>query len=176
MRLSHLLSACLSLLLLVACSSTPKVADDADRNTTPVQAATADPPLLDQRLQWGGVIVSTQNLPENTELQILAYPLKTNGRPDVTAAPNGRFIAQHPGYLESADYAAGRQLTATGALSEIRQGEVGEAAYRFPILQADELVLWPRESEGETKPRVNFGIGVGSGGRSWGGVGIGVGF
>jgi outer membrane lipoprotein len=175
MRLPHLLTTCMLLLLLSACSTTPKVAQDADRSTTPIQAAAADTALLNQRLQWGGVIVGTKNLADSTELEVLAYPLKKSGMPDVTAAPNGRFIAQHAGYLESADYATGRQLTVTGKLLEIRQGKVGEAAYQFPLLQADELVLWPRRNAGETKPKVNFGFGIGSGGRSWGGVGIGIG-
>jgi len=174
MRSFPLLLTCLALLLLSACSSTPKVADDADRSTTPTQAVAANAALLNKRLQWGGVIVDTQNLADSTELQVLAYPLKKNGKPDVTTAPSGRFIAQHPGYLESVDYTMGRQVTVTGELSSIRQGEIGEAAYSFPILQADELVLWPKESEGETKPRINFGFGIGSGGgRSWGGIGVG---
>ena len=176
MKLSPFLSAALALILLSACSSTPKVAEDADRSTSPNQAAAAGSVTGQQRLQWGGVIVDARNLAESTELQVLAYPLKKNGRPDVSAAPEGRFIAQHAGYLESADYATGRQVTVTGPLTEIRQGQVGEAAYQFPILQADELVLWPQDAEAETKPRVNFGFGFGSGGRSWGGVGIGVGF
>jgi len=170
-----LLLSGLALLMLAACATTPEPARNVERGITPVQAA-ANESLLNKRLQWGGVIVGSRNLADATELQILAYPLEGNGRPDVTAAPNGRFIARRAGYLETADYAAGRQVTATGTLAAIRRGEVGKAAYDFPLLQADELILWPRESAGETKPRVNFGFGVGSGGRSWGGVGIGIGF
>ena len=91
-------------------------------------------------------------------------------------SPEGRFIAKKAGYLETVDYAKGRQVTVTGNFSRVRSGEVGETPYEFPILDADEIVLWPDEGERTTKPRVNFGFGVGSGGRSWGGVGIGIGF
>ena len=166
----------LSLLLLSGCASSPKVTEDAERGITPVQAASEEVPVPDRPLQWGGVIVEFNNLAEMTELQILAYPLKSNGRPDVSASPTGRFIAQRRGYLESVDYGKGRQITATGAFEGRREGQVGEASYTFPVLKADELILWPEQSERQATPRVNFGFGVGSGGRSWGGVGVGIGF
>ncbi len=167
----------LTLALMGGCASSPKVADNAERGITPIQAAEAESlPAGEKPLQWGGVIVETSNLADTSELQILAYPLKSNGRPDTTAAPNGRFIARQTGYLESVDYRTGRQVTATGPVTGKREGQVGEATYTFPVMQADELVLWPEESTREAKPRVNFGVGVGSGGRSWGGVGIGIGF
>lgn len=170
------LPAALALLILAGCASSPKVAENAERGITPTQAASVEVNTEGKLLQWGGVIVETRNLAEVTELQILAYPLKSNGRPNVTASPSGRFIAQQPGYLESVDYKKGRQVTATGKLTEKRAGQVGEAAYTFPVLRTNELVLWPEQSDREASPRVNFGLGVGSGGRSWGGVGIGIGF
>jgi outer membrane lipoprotein len=166
----------LTLLILNGCASTPKVAENAERGISPTEVASMAVTVDDKLIQWGGVIVETSNLAETTELQILAYPLKSNGRPDVTASPTGRFLAQHPGYLERVDYRKGRQITATGRVTEQREGQVGEAAYTFPLLLSDELVLWPQQRDRQVSPRVNFGFGVGSGGRSWGGVGIGVGF
>ncbi|MCU7844262.1 MAG: Slp family lipoprotein [Candidatus Thiodiazotropha sp. (ex Monitilora ramsayi)] len=162
------------ILILSGCASSPKVSTDADRSLTPKEAATS--PASERRLQWGGVIIESQNMADTTELQVLAYPLKSDGKPDVKATPNGRFIAQSQGYLETVNYAKGRQVTVTGKFSQVRTGEVGETPYEFPILTADEVVLWPEESVRKPKPRVNFGFGVGSGGRSWGGVGVGVGF
>ena len=176
MRYPITLSGLLAMLLLTACATSPKVADNADRGISPSQAGTMEFNQSATPLQWGGVIVETRNLSETTELQILAYPLKSNGRPDVSEPPTGRFIVQQTGYLESVDYRKGRQVTATGNLAEKRKGKVGEANYTFPVLAADELVLWPEESQRKASPRVNFGLGVGSGGRSWGGVGIGIGF
>jgi outer membrane lipoprotein len=177
-EMRHLITLLSSIILLglAGCASNPKVAQNAERGITPRQAATEAAIAADKPLQWGGVIVETRNLPQQTQLQILAYPLQSDGRPDVSASPTGRFIALHEGYLEPVDYQKGRQVTATGSLSEKREGQVGEASYIFPVLQADELVLWPVESDSKASPRVNFGLGVGSGGRSWGGVGIGIGF
>jgi len=173
----RLLAAVLSTLLLAGCSSMPEVTAGADRSLTPTQAAATDiTPARDKPLQWGGVIMESRNLPDTTELQVLAYPLTDDGRPDVTESPTGRFIALHPGYLETVEYRKGRQVTVTGNLAETRVGKVGNADYRFPVLRADQIVLWPRPGDQPEKPRVNFGFGVGSGGRSWGGVGIGIGF
>ncbi len=164
------------LLLLSACASSPKVTSDAERGITPTEAVSLELSGSATPLQWGGVIVDTRNLTNSTELQVLAYPLNSSGRPDVSDSPTGRFIVQKAGYLESVDYRKGRQVTATGRLIDKRAGKVGEAAYTFPVLLADELVLWPEQNSPKATPRVNFGLGVGSGGRSWGGVGIGIGF
>lgn len=166
----------LLMLVLTGCASAPKVAENADRSIAPALAAVSHVDTDGKPLQWGGVVVESRNLAKVTELQILAYPLREDGRPEVAASPIGRFIAQHPGYLESVDYRPGRQVTATGKLTEKRQGKVGDAAYTFPVLLADELVLWPQQEPRQASPRINFGLGVGSGGRSWGGVGIGIGF
>ena len=176
MRFFLSLSSLLPALLLSACATSPQVTSDAERGITPTESLSLELSESATPLQWGGVIVETRNLSEATELQVLAYPLSNSGRPEVSDSPSGRFIVQNPGYLEAVDYRKGRQVTATGRLIEKRDGQVGEAAYTFPVLLADELVLWPEESTRKASPRVNFGLGVGSGGRSWGGVGIGIGF
>ncbi|MCU7928595.1 MAG: Slp family lipoprotein [Candidatus Thiodiazotropha sp. (ex Dulcina madagascariensis)] len=165
----------LSLPLLQACSS-QSVISDADRSPTPQDAVSGTPVLESTPLQWGGVIIKTVNLAETTEIQILAYPLKDNGRPDTQALSSGRFIARQSGYLEAADYAVGREVTATGRLSEIRPGRVNQADYKFPVLLCDEVVLWDKSSERRLRPRVRFGFGASSGGGSYSGVGIGVSF
>lgn len=69
----------------------------------------------------GGVIVGLENLKQSTELQIIAYPLARNGRPDTDEPPVGRFIAVSAGYLESGDYARGRQVTVTGEIDRLRE-------------------------------------------------------
>ncbi|MCU7905926.1 MAG: Slp family lipoprotein [Candidatus Thiodiazotropha sp. (ex Epidulcina cf. delphinae)] len=171
----HWLIALFPLLLLQACSS-QSVVSDADRSPPPKQAVTGAPDPDSPPLQWGGVIIETVNLTETTEIQILAYPLKDNGRPDTQALSNGRFIARRSGYLEAADYAAGRQVTATGKLGEIRPGRVNQADYQFPVLICDEIVLWSENSGRKPRPRLHFGFGASSGGRSYGGIGIGVDF
>ena len=164
------------LLLVSACSTTVQRPVMGERNITP-KMAVQDPDSLQAKvLEWGGAIVESRNLPDSTELQILAYPLQSNGQPDLDQSPTGRFIAVAKGYLETADYQTGRQVTMSGKLKGIRPGKVGEADYRFPVLQLDELLLWPLPSQSSTRTGVGFSFGAGSGGWSGGSIGIGIGF
>ena len=48
-------------------------------------------------VEWGGVIVSLENLSNTTELEIIAYPLTHSGQPDTDEPPEGRFIAVNGG-------------------------------------------------------------------------------
>ena len=147
-----------------------------ERNITPSEVAImSDPPAA--TLEWGGVIVEPENLTDSTELQVIAYPLQNNGRPDLDENPVGRFIAIAPGYLETAEYHRGRQITLSGQVIGIRQGSVGEADYLFPLIEPAEIQLWPLEGSRDGRTSIHFGIGTGFGtGGSHGSIGIGVGF
>jgi outer membrane lipoprotein len=165
-----LISIVVAALQLQACSSQP-VIPAADRTMTPQQAVATQPPPGDTLLQWGGIVIETRNLRETTEIQVLAYPLDEAGHPDTKTNSIGRFIAQLPGYLEPVEYAAGRQVTATGKFSGVRQGRVADSNYPFPLLLCDEIALWP-EHKPRSKPRIHFGFGASSGGGGFGSIGI----
>ncbi|MEJ2620484.1 MAG: Slp family lipoprotein [Candidatus Thiodiazotropha sp.] len=162
------------LLSLTSCSSNPTISP-ADRSLAPKQVAT-DSTLPQQSLQWGGMVITATNLADSSELEILAYPLDDQGRPITESASIGRFIATQAGYLETGDYASGRLVTATGRISTIRSGRVGEAQYEFPVMLCDQLALWPKQRKSPAKPRIRFGFGASSGGSRYGGIGIGFGF
>ncbi len=128
-------------------------------------------------LTWGGVIANTRNLPELTEIEIIGYPLDDCGEPRLGGQPTGRFIARQPGFLEPNDYRAGRPVTVTGRIAQPRDGRVGEASYRFPVLEEAVVRLWRDASTSDDvgwspKPRPWISIGIGSGGIG-GGVGLG---
>lgn len=164
---------CLSLLVLFlsACASTP-MGNNTEQKLTPKQVITQIEKYQSETIHWGGTIVNTSNKKTTTEIEIIAYHLKDNGRPDLGSPPLGRFIAIQEGYLEVADYAADKQVSLTGTIIDIRKGKVGEADYTFPTVSTREIKLLSAETK--LKPRFNFGFGLGSGGRS--GIGIGIGF
>lgn len=165
----------LGAVLLGGCAAMESREVMGERGITPKEAA-GDPERFQQTtLEWGGVIVNARNLADSTELQILAYPLEDNGKPDVDGTPTGRFIAVKSGFLETKEYANGRRVTLSGKLAGTREEKVGEADYTFPLIQANEIQLWSREVERTGRSSVHFGIGIGSGGFSSGGVGIGIG-
>jgi outer membrane lipoprotein len=160
---------------LYGCSTHPSI-PEAERGLSPRDVAQKKFQQTGEIRQWGGIIVAVQNLRDVTELEILAYPLNEKGHPIPDKDSQGRFIARKAGYLESADFAVGRQVTANGLIVDVRSGEVGKATYRFPVMNCDELVLWPEPSETGAKPKFHFGFGTSSGGHSHGSIGIGIGF
>lgn len=154
------LSAVLALAIALGACATSFDVGDAERGVTPRAAAENLAPLRGRVLAWGGTIVASRNLADRTELEVLAFPLDRNNRPQRDAPHAGRFIAVHAGYLETADYAAGRALTALGTVRETRAGTVGEARYLYPVLVVTRLQLWPKDPAA-TELRVHFGIGIG---------------
>jgi outer membrane lipoprotein len=135
----------------------------AEHRITPQQAANNIGLVQNKTVAWGGIIVAARNLANQTQLEVLSYPLDDNGRPQREAKAGGRFIALHPGYLELANYAEGRLVTMTGTISETRAGSVGEAHYVYPVLAIKTLFLWPTPEEEAAKPQFHFGVGVGIG-------------
>jgi outer membrane lipoprotein len=147
-------------LLLAGCVTTFDIGD-ADPATLPEQAVSNPGRVRDRNVAWGGLIVSARNLADHTQLEVLAYPLDTRGRPDRDAKPGGRFIAVHAGYLETADYKEGRLVSVVGTVAETRTGSVGEARYVYPVVKVSRLQLWPTPEQEATQPQFHFGIGVG---------------
>jgi len=148
-----------SALMLGACATPPIDSAGADPALRPAEAVAAFPGSRGSAVVWGGVIVSSENLPAMTRLEVLGYPLSSGLRPRMDRRPLGRFLVVVDGYLETATYRAGRRITVRGMVVEVVDGRVGEAAYRFPVLRAQRLYLWPPEGA-MYAPRVHFGVGV----------------
>ena len=126
---------------------------------------------------WGGSVLSIKNLKDRTLIEVMAYPLDGNGRPNLGGGTQGRFLADYPGFLEPTDFPSGQLVTVTGPLLGYKDGKVGEADYRYPALQADQIKHWDNNASYQypyVRPSVNIGFGIGSGGYS--NIGIGIGF
>jgi outer membrane lipoprotein len=148
----------LPLILLAACAGGPQTSPN--RGPEPAQAAAEPERWRGRQVIWVGTLVAVHNLADSSRLEVLAYPRRSNGDPDLDSAPLGRFVASYPGYLEPLDYAPGRQLSVRGRLAGSETGTVGEAQYDYPLVEAAQLQLLTPSSRSE--PRVYFGIGVGS--------------
>ncbi len=150
----------LAVLALAGCAVEPTF-DTAgiDVSLTPQQAAAGDEAFLGVSVIWGGVIIDSTNRQDTTQLEVLAYPLNANQKPDTAKSPLGRFLAQKAGYLETTDYAQGRAVTVSGPLEGTRTGRIGEIEYTYPLLAIDKIHLWPQRRS-TSEPRFHFGIGV----------------
>jgi outer membrane lipoprotein len=147
-------------LWLTACAALFDIGS-ADRSVTPRAAAENVDIVRERTVAWGGTIVAAKNLKDSTQFEVVGYPLDRDNRPNRDAAPIGRFLAVHPGYLETADYAPGRLVTFVGVVKETRAGTVGEAPYTYPLMAASRLHLWPHPQPKSAEPSVHFGIGIG---------------
>ena len=144
-------------MFLAACATSPNF-DTAgiDTSLTPQLAVAGNQATQGEPVLWGGVVINSTNLKDSTQLEILAYPLDSNQRPNRQQEPLGRFLAVHEGYLETTDYAAGRLITVRGSLAGKRSGYVGEAEYIYPVVNNTQLHLWSGSSESQ----VQFGFGL----------------
>lgn len=152
------------LLGLAACAPAPiyKVAPDTVV-ATPMQVAQAPEQYAHGQVIWGGRVVGVRNLPDHSEIEILAYPLDSSQRPKLAGAAGGRFIALLPGYAEPMNYPAGAPVTVDGQLAGSRAGKVGAAGYVFPLVHVGQSHVWTAAEMRSGHPNVSFGLGVGVG-------------
>jgi len=143
-----------------ACATKPPLdSQGVDTALLPVQAA-AEPAKLKGRLViWGGMIISAVNLQQQTQIEILAYPLDAKQRPDASKSTYGRFLARYDGYLETADLHEGQMLTLTGRLDGASVAMIGESQYTYPVVRINDYHLWRPGAEPRGS-QVHFGLGV----------------
>ncbi len=146
-------------LSMTACASSPLKLEGVNRTITPAMIDDAHP-YTGMRVVWGGMIVKTQPLQQMTQIEVLAFPVDSNGEPDRQTSSQGRFLIQRKGYLEPADFAPGRWLSVVGTIGQPQMGTVGKASYRFPVILPDQLYLWPLTSGSNTQTYFHFGIGI----------------
>lgn len=148
------------LCVLTACATAPKLnLQNIDKTVMPQNVVDDVEVHKSKKILWGGAIVRSQNLSQNTLIEILAYPLSSNLKPKIKAKPMRRFLAEFPGYLETVDFSPGRLITITGTVNGLQSGSIGEASYIYPFVKIDEKHLWSIESA-ESESNVHFGFGI----------------
>jgi outer membrane lipoprotein len=107
----------------------------------------ADPKAyVTQRVILGGEILATRPRVGETEIEVLGQRLRGDDSPERGDESEGRFLVKTTEFLDPAVYAAGRRLTVIGAVTGEEERKIGELPYRYPVIAADRLRLWPRES------------------------------
>lgn len=165
-------STLVAALLLAGCASTDCERPTGNPAVTPAEVA-ATGGHTGELVRWGGTIAAASNLKDQTEIEVVGYPLDRCGRPESGAEPVGRFVVIHSGYLETADYRPGSQVSVAGLVTGTREGSVGGASYVFPLVQSRDIRLLDDtdSASGNRRPWVTIGIGGGSGGVG-GGIGV----
>lgn len=131
-------------LLLNACSNLP--------------LAIKEPPLLDisyteaiqnianykkAPVRWGGIIVDVENEQDFSLVQVLYYPLDSDGEPQTDSRNAGRFIFKSSEFLDPAVYAKNSKITVAGILLGDIERTIGKKVMHLPLLSATTIYLWP---------------------------------
>ncbi len=149
----------LAALLFTGCASGPRYpTEGVELAVTPQQAVSETAALRGKTILWGGIIITSSNLKDQSRLEILAYPLDSNQYPQTDNPPLGRFLLLMDGYIETVDYAPGRLVSVRGPLTGTESGKVGDTNYTYPVVKTQDIYLWPRP--GRSDPRIHFGVGV----------------
>lgn len=95
---------------------------------------------------WGGEIVETLNQRDGaTQIEVFQRPLGWRGEPRRTAPSEGRFLIVTGRYLDPYLYRAGRKITVGGEILGGKIKPLGEMDYRYPLLSARQIHLWPED-------------------------------
>ena len=97
----------------------------------------------------GGEIIGAKNTKDGTLIEILQRPTNSEGRPKNVDLSEGRFLAHYDGYLDSAIYAKGREVTVAGAVKGERVLPMDEIEYVYPVVEIKEIHLWPSRTKQE---------------------------
>jgi outer membrane lipoprotein len=133
--------------------------DPAGAQTTLAPWEVAGKPLDNVDVIWGGVIIQVHHFDNDSEVEVLAFPLDRGQRPIPRAPSQGRFRIRIPGYVEAVDFPEGLFLSARGRLIGTRDGSVGKTHYVYPIITDAQIRRWPSGYQFD-QTRWSVGIGV----------------
>ncbi|WP_039056583.1 Slp family lipoprotein [Enterobacter sp. Bisph1] len=137
------LLAGLAMALLSGCVSVP----DAIQGTSPtpqddlVRVMNAPSLYVGQEARFGGKVVDVQNLQGKTRLEIAAVPLDNGARPVLGEPSVGRIFADVNGFLDPVDF-RNQLITVVGPITGTADGKIGNAAYKYMVMQATGYKRW----------------------------------
>jgi outer membrane lipoprotein len=100
---------------------------------------------LNQKVVLGGEIVATTPRAGETEIEVLGRPLRRDDSPARTDASDGRFLVVARQFLDPAVYTRGRRVSVVGTVTGEQERSIGDQPYRYPVIAAEQVRLWPPE-------------------------------
>lgn len=129
--------------LLAACASQPRPLQGEYAALTPRDATAVD--ARGSPVRWGGRIVQVEPGADSTCFEMVSTRLDHYGRPYwADDDSGGRFIACRSGFYDPAIFEQNREVTFTGRLAGHEDRSIGGYSYRFPLVEADVVYLWPK--------------------------------
>jgi|GEM_PF-292582 outer membrane lipoprotein len=156
-----------SILLLSACSSIPDTLQAPENtrlvNYQDVVTKTANENSL---ARWGGVIVNVKNNADGSVIEIVHYPLRASGRPNLRAESIGRFKAFVDGFIDPLVFKQERVVSVLGTVGEPVSDMIQEQPYIYPSIKVSGYHLWEDIQDVDVQtisvmPFYRFGYGFG---------------
>lgn len=139
-RLALLLFA----LVISACSSVPENLRGEYPPLVPQAVSERD---IGTDVRWGGVILAANPEASRTCFEILSRELGSSTRPRDSDITSGRFIACTQGFQDPEVFSKGREVTVVGQLQQLDVRPVGDYNYRYPVLAAQFMTMWPERPD-----------------------------
>lgn len=130
--------------MVVGCATPPDALRGEYATLDPSVAARGD---TGSRVRWGGRVLDVAPERARTCLELLALPLDRSARPRSDAPTGRRFLACREGFIDPAAFPEGRLVTVAGQLSGFEERPIGDYDYRFPVVTAMAIHLWPQPRE-----------------------------
>jgi outer membrane lipoprotein len=137
----YLLTICL---MLNACTSLPPaIKDPPPSDISYNQAMQNIAGYKNAPVRWGGLIIDVENEQNSTIVQVLYYPLDSDGKPRTDELNEGRFLFKTPEFLDPAVYAKNMEITVAGTLIGEAERMIGKKTMRLPLISATTIYRWP---------------------------------
>jgi len=96
----------------------------------------------------GGEVIQTQNLEDETIIEVLQRPLsRGTDRPREDKEGDGRFLVRYKTFKDPYVFSQGRELTVAGIVVETKTSKIDHKSYTYPVLENRETHLWPEREE-----------------------------
>lgn len=133
----------LLVLVISGCASVPQVLETAKEQPL----VTYEDVVMNKAPQaamarWGGVIAQVENNAQGSIIEMVHYPLKSDGRPNLRKASIGRFKVLIDGFIDPLVFKEERVVSVLGTVGEPIEGMVSEQVYIYPSINATGYYLW----------------------------------
>ncbi|MEE9591737.1 MAG: Slp family lipoprotein [Thermodesulfobacteriota bacterium] len=113
-----------------------------DRSITPSMVQIEPDTYSNQKIIWGGIIISTNNLKDRSIIEVLHIPSKRTGEAGGSESPQGRFLINAIGYLDPLTYRKDMKIVVAGSIKGIVVKKLDVMEYTYPLIEPVEMHLF----------------------------------
>jgi outer membrane lipoprotein len=97
--------------------------------------------------RWGGVIAQVENNAQASIIEVVHYPLKSDGRPNLRKASIGRFKVLIDGFIDPLVFKQERVVSVVGTIGEPIEGMVSEQVYIYTQASTRPGIIYGKTSK-----------------------------